>query len=208
MAHHQRLRPAKRYSDLPASSHNFDNVPVRLIHAAWNALFSREPEQISLRELAAEVGVSQPAAYNHFQDKHALFASVADAGLGTLASHVELLIPADSDSVKGILRGLCDAWISFGKKRPRHFALMFSIDFMDPARFPEITARRDRLTRFLEVVVEQELGFKPKPGQGQILHALLHGAASIAASGGPDVPVAAVLEAIQLHLAGLKDKHR
>ncbi|MBV9511686.1 MAG: helix-turn-helix transcriptional regulator, partial [Caulobacteraceae bacterium] len=51
-----------------------------LIAAAREALETAAPETVSLKALAARLGVSQPAPYRHFESREALLAAVAADG--------------------------------------------------------------------------------------------------------------------------------
>ncbi len=200
--------PPKRYRDLPHRDHNNISIRYRLLNAAWNALHDRGVEAISIRELADEAGVSQPAAYNHFRDKEALFAEVAREGLATLAAELVTLWPEETGVVKGTLKGICQIWLKFAAARPRHYALMFSLQFMDAEQYPGIKAHRDQLDELFGVVANLELGFKVPPVHGQMVLAILHGAGATVASGGANLPAAVVHSAISSYVATLRKKHR
>lgn len=58
-----------------------------LIEAGLRALQAAPIEELSLRALAREAGVSATAVYRHFPDKQALLAALADAGLESLGRH-------------------------------------------------------------------------------------------------------------------------
>ena len=208
MAYRHHLPPAKKYRDLPIRDGNFDGIRIRLLNAAWNALHTREADNISLRELADEVGVSQPAAYNHFRDKEELFATVADEALGTLLAQIVELVPEESTSLKGVFRRLCVVWLDFAEARPRHYALMYALRFTDPKRFLAITDRRHKLRLLLEGFANQELGFAPRPPQAQMLLAMLHGAAALAAAGDINLPASVLQDAVEAHLTALRKKHK
>jgi AcrR family transcriptional regulator len=61
-----RLPPAPKYRETPPWEDNFDNVEVRTLNAAWNALFTTDLAELTFSALADEVGVTPAAIYHHF----------------------------------------------------------------------------------------------------------------------------------------------
>jgi AcrR family transcriptional regulator len=204
MAYRHHLPPPPTYDDAPGWRGNSYDVGSRLVRTAWNMLFTHEPADISIREVAHEVGVSQPAAYNHFADRNRLFSELAWGGLVTMAAELGELW--DLELQKGSVPGICRVWLRFAQKRPRHYTLMFSREFNDPKRDPIVVEKRNNLRAFLRVVAETELGFAPPPAEADVLFAVLHGAASLVASGDPKLPPKVVPQAIAGHLASLKKR--
>ena len=208
MAYTPNLPPPKKYRDLPIREDNRVDTAVRILNAAWNALHSRDAEDIALRDLAVEVGVSQPAAYNHFRDKQALFGEVAREALTTLIRELMVHLPEDAPDLTGRMKAVTEAWLGFAAARPRHYVLMYSLEFNDPKAFPAVAVRREHLEKLFTVITQHELGFTAAPAQGHMVLAMLHGAASLIASGGAKLPVAVVHGAIESHLAALRKKRK
>ena len=154
---------------------------------------------------AQAAGVSAPATYNHFKVRDQLFGELAEGGLLMLTNDFLKLIPDDADVIpKGLVPDICKAWMGFAAKRPRHYALMFSLEFNDPGRHPRATDRRSKLGGLLRSVVIQELGFVPSAAEGDLFLTMLHGAASLLASGDPRPPTKLIAQAITRQLATLK----
>jgi hypothetical protein len=87
-SHHSPVRPS---GNLPtgspsapsvkaADAYHHGDLRAALIVAAREALGTMPPEAITLKSLAARLGVSQPAPYRHFQSREALLAAVAADG--------------------------------------------------------------------------------------------------------------------------------
>jgi AcrR family transcriptional regulator len=81
---------------------------------------------VSLRELAARVGVSHAAPYRHFSNKEALFATVAEEGF-TMFRDARL-------AATGV------AYVRFAVDHPGHFKVMFSHLGAPPEDVPNLTA--------------------------------------------------------------------
>ena len=65
-------RPARK----PQNTYHHGDLREALVQAALREAEAGGPEAISLKALALELGVSQPAPYRHFADREALLAAV------------------------------------------------------------------------------------------------------------------------------------
>lgn len=87
-------------------------------------------EHLSLRAVAAEVGVSPSAAYHHFADKDALLGEVAATGLHMLVESVGAevaAIPGDTrEAARLRFRAAGQAYVSFALSHPQLFRVAFS----------------------------------------------------------------------------------
>ena len=96
-----------------------------LIEAGMKALETTDPGEISLRQLAREVGVSATAVYRHFPDKRALLTALADAGLVMLSEAQH----AASDAAGGGGAGFAAtgrAYVHFAIAHPGLFRLIYT----------------------------------------------------------------------------------
>jgi AcrR family transcriptional regulator len=100
-----------------------------LVEAGLRLLESRGPDvardELALREVAREVGVSPTAIYRHFPDKHALKAALAAEGLARLARKQQLASTKAGGGAAGFLAsGL--SYVRFAADHPVLFRLVFS----------------------------------------------------------------------------------
>lgn len=100
-----------------------------LIEAGLRLLQSRGPDgaqdDLGLREVAREVGVSPTAIYRHFPDKHALKSALAAAGLARLARRQQdASAQAGGGSAGFLASGL--SYVQFAAEQPVLFRLVFS----------------------------------------------------------------------------------
>ncbi len=80
----------------------------------------------SLRDLAAEVGVSHVSVYRHFADKAALFNAVAIRGFSMLAQALKDAAQGwDADPAQQLARQ-GTAYLSMAGRYPGHFAAMYA----------------------------------------------------------------------------------
>ncbi len=96
-----------------------------LIEAGLKALESSDPNEISLRQLARDAGVSATAVYRHFPDKRALLGALAEAGVGMLYQEQH----AASEAAGGGTAGFAAtgrAYVRFAIGHPGLFRLIFT----------------------------------------------------------------------------------
>lgn len=67
-------------------SYHHGDLRSALVEAGLKALEAQDINDISLRQLAREVGVSPTAVYRHFPDKDALMAALAQSGIEQMAA--------------------------------------------------------------------------------------------------------------------------
>lgn len=84
-----------------------------------------DPNQLSMRAVAAAAGVSPPSIYLHFADKQALLVAV----LRERWAELDRLL-ADAAATAGdpfqALRSWCLAYLRFAEERPGHYRVLFS----------------------------------------------------------------------------------
>jgi AcrR family transcriptional regulator len=106
------------------STYHHGQLRQTLIALALEAVEHGRPEDLSLRGLAEQAGVSGMAPYRHFADKAALLAAVAEAGFGALRQKlVEVDDPADA---RAALVAFAGVYVRFAVARPGLFRLMFA----------------------------------------------------------------------------------
>ena len=91
------------------------NVEAAAVEAASSVLAAGGA--LTLRKVAARVGVSHGALYRHFADRDALLDAVAARGFGELAAAAEGAADAAS---------FVDAYVGFAEDAPALYALMMS----------------------------------------------------------------------------------
>jgi AcrR family transcriptional regulator len=98
------------------------DLRARLIAIALDAL--ERGEDVGLRAIARDAGVSAMAPYRHFRDKAALLAAVAMRGFDDLKA---VLLDADqrADAVAALV-AQGEAYIAFARANPALFRLMFA----------------------------------------------------------------------------------
>ncbi len=103
-------------------------------------LFDREGiEGLSMRKIAATVGLTPMALYRHFADKDALIGALTEDGL---LAWDRRLAQVQADAPLDLLRGSMDAFIDFALQEPRRFEAAFILSSRAARKFPEDFAQR------------------------------------------------------------------
>ena len=115
------------------SSYHHGNLRAALIAEGIALLEEQGPEALSLRSLAARVGVSHTAPRNHFGARQGLLNALAAEGFRRHAAHMAAGLPADGGSRRDALNAAARGYIEFARSHPHLYALMFSPTLCDMA---------------------------------------------------------------------------
>lgn len=112
-------------SNPAARAYHHGDLRSALVEAGLEALKTTAIADLSLRQLARDVGVSATAVYRHFPDKQALMRALASDGIDQLgrfqaAAAESATNPADAFAATG------RAYVRFALAHPALFRLMFS----------------------------------------------------------------------------------
>lgn len=108
----------------PKSSYHHGNLREALIDAGLNRLEDGRRGEVSLRELARQVGVSVNAAYRHFANKEAVLSALATEGFLRFDQAQKNAVQSQTDPEQAFLE-LGRAYIRFARQNPALFRLMF-----------------------------------------------------------------------------------
>jgi AcrR family transcriptional regulator len=107
-----------------ADAYHHGDLRAALIVAAREALEVATPNAITLKSLAARLGVSQPAPYRHFENREALLAAVAADGFERFRAELARAGEDAPDAEK--FERSCLAYIAFGHANLGVYRLMFA----------------------------------------------------------------------------------
>ncbi len=121
-------------------SYHHGDLRSALVSAAVARVEEVGAEHVSLRAVAAEVGVSPSAAYHHFADKDALLGEVAVQGLSQLvvavSAEVEAIPAGTKEAARLRFRAAGQAYVSFALSHPQLFRVAFSPYCLDKPGVP------------------------------------------------------------------------
>ena len=113
-------------------SYHHSDLKRALFIACHKLLKSTEPDKISLRTLAEEIGVSHAAIYRHFKDREALLEVMATYGFERLAKAQKSALMKEKTAELGFLRAGV-AYILFATRNPFYYKIMFLTKRSNPS---------------------------------------------------------------------------
>jgi AcrR family transcriptional regulator len=102
------------------------NLRAALLDAAEQTLEERGARELSLRELAREVGVSHGAPRRHFADKQALLDALAQDGFERLGGAMQGALDTAGPDFDARLAALARAYVAFATEHAALLELMFA----------------------------------------------------------------------------------
>lgn len=109
-------------------------VRDRILTAAVEAFEHEGLEGLSMRKVAARVGLTPMALYRHFADKQALVDAITLEGLEAWRARVARI--GDDDPMRW-LETMGEAFLDFALQEPRCFEAAFRLPAASARRFPE-----------------------------------------------------------------------
>jgi AcrR family transcriptional regulator len=104
-----------------------------LLAEAERTLREQGAGQLSLRDLARQIGVSHAAPRRHFADRQALLDALAGAGFARLADEVAAAIGDAGPDFRARLRATGAAYVRFATEDTALMELMFTVKSAHPA---------------------------------------------------------------------------
>ncbi|MGI5122061.1 TetR/AcrR family transcriptional regulator [Marinactinospora thermotolerans] len=102
------------------------NLRAALLDAAERVLRERGVDQLSLRELAKETGVSHAAPRRHFPDRQALLDALAEAGFAQLDTALRSALANAGDDFPARARAAATAYTRFATENAALLELMYT----------------------------------------------------------------------------------
>ena len=119
----------------------------RLCEAAERLFAEHGPDAVTMRQLAAELGVSPMTPYRYFKDKEDILAAVRTNGFNRFAETLEKA-RAKAGGARARGREVAEAYLAFAFEHPHTYKLMFDLNQPHEADYPELVeaGRRARQT--------------------------------------------------------------
>lgn len=173
-----RSKPARK----PDKTYHHGDLRDALIKAALHQAEQGGAEAISIKALAKQLGVSQPAPYRHFSDREALLAAVTAEAFRQFSALLREALAKPSKQSK-LLR-LALATLDFGLRRNGIYRLMFASRTVScAAKGSELhEATRETFTLVIEALEAPAVGYL-RERQALKIWAALHGVVMLAEQG-------------------------
>jgi AcrR family transcriptional regulator len=118
------------------------NLRTALLEQAERTVRDRGAQDLSLRELAREVGVSHGAPRRHFPDRQALLDALAEAGFARLGAELRQAVEGAGEDFEARLRATATAYVRFATQDAALLELMFAGKHREEAGALEDAAER------------------------------------------------------------------
>jgi AcrR family transcriptional regulator len=102
------------------------NLRTALLAQAERTVRERGAQELSLRELAREVGVSHGAPRRHFPDRQALLDALAEAGFARLGAELRSAVDGAGEDFAARLQATAAAYVRFATRDAALLELMFA----------------------------------------------------------------------------------
>ncbi len=158
----------------------------RLCDAAERLFAEKGPDAVTMRQLAADLGVSPMTPYRYFQDKEDILAAVRTNGFNRFADALEgAYASAEGARAKGVAVG--EAYIIFAFKHPATYKLMFDLDQPHEKDYPDLIAAAHRAsdtqTQYVKALVADGVLAGDPAEIGRMFWAAAHGAVGLELAG-------------------------
>jgi AcrR family transcriptional regulator len=182
-----------------------------LLEQAERTVRERGVQELSLRELAREVGVSHAAPRRHFPDRQALLDALAQAGFARLGAELRDAVDGAGDDFQERLRAIAVAYVRFATRDAALLELMFA--GKHGPRATELSETADRaFSVMLELIEQGQAEGALESGEpervGLVLFATIQGIAALVTGGMVDAGQVdwLVTDAIGYFLRGSRTK--
>lgn len=123
-------------TEAPAGRYHHGDLPSVVKKAALAVLAADGPAALSLRQVAAQAGVSHTAPRHHFGDKQHLLTVLAVDGFDALAASMRRVIGTVEDP-NDRLTALLSVYVTHHLEHPGYAAIMWRTDLLD-ATYPDL----------------------------------------------------------------------
>ncbi|MGE0774568.1 MAG: TetR/AcrR family transcriptional regulator [Sphingomonadaceae bacterium] len=168
----------------------------RIVAAATQLFAERGPANVSMRDIAAAVGVSAMTPYLYFADREALFTAVRVSALTRVTDWLNEAVEGKAPIEAS--RAISRAYVNFALTEPGMYRLLFDHGFPNGDDSPELTLANERARKSMRSYVESLVDAGILSGDpemiGMMFWASMHGTIVLQRSGafGADVDAEAL----------------
>ena len=162
------------------------NLRTALLAEAERTVRERGVQDLSLRELAREVGVSHGAPRRHFPDRQALLAALAENGFARLGAELRSAVDGADEDFPARLRATAAAYVRFATRDAALLELMFAGKHREQSGALHEAAQR-AFSVMLQLIEQGQVDGVVEPGEpervGLVLFATIQGIAALVTGG-------------------------
>jgi AcrR family transcriptional regulator len=169
-----------------ARPYHHGNLRSALLAQAERTVREHGVQDLSLRELAREVGVSHGAPRRHFSDRQALLDALAVAGFARLGAELRTAVDGAGEDFEARLGATAAAYVRFATRDAALLELMFAGKNQEQAGELHEAAER-AFSVMLELIEQGQADGVLEPGDpervGLVLFATIQGIAALVTGG-------------------------
>jgi AcrR family transcriptional regulator len=162
------------------------NLRTALLEQAERTVRERGVQELSLRELARDVGVSHGAPRRHFPDRQALLDALAIAGFERLGAELREAMDGAGEDFRGRVQATATAYIRFATRDAALLELMFAGKHQQPSGELQ-SAAESAFAVMLELIEQGQREGALDSGErervGLVLFATIQGIAALVTGG-------------------------
>jgi AcrR family transcriptional regulator len=162
------------------------NLRMALLAQADRTVRERGVQELSLRELARETGVSHGAPRRHFPDRQALLDALAEDGFARLGAELQNAVDGAGEDFQPRLRATAAAYVRFATRDAALLELMFAGKHGDQTGALNEAADR-AFSVMLQLIQQGQADGVLEPGEpervGLVLFATIQGIAALVTGG-------------------------
>jgi AcrR family transcriptional regulator len=162
------------------------NLRPALLAQAERTLREHGVEQLSLRELARQVGVSHGAPRRHFSDRQALLDALAEAGFARLGHELQRAVDGAGEDFEARLQATAATYVRFATRDAALLDLMFVGKHHEQSGSLHVAADR-AFAVIIELIEQGQANGALEPGEperaGLVLFATMQGIATLVSGG-------------------------
>jgi len=159
----------------------------RLCDAAEKLFAEKGPDAVTMRQLAAELGVSPMTPYRYFTDKEDILAAVRTNGFNRFAESLEGALANTQGSAKAKSSAVGEAYLNFAFEHPQTYKLMFDLNQPHEQDYPDLVAAASRAnamrSAYIKGLVEAGVMEGDPEEIGRMFWAAAHGAVTLELAG-------------------------
>jgi AcrR family transcriptional regulator len=163
------------------------NLRTALLARAERTVRERGVQDLSLRELARELGVSHGAPRRHFPDRQALLDALAEAGFARLGAELQSAVDAAGEDFQARLRATAAAYVRFATRDAALLELMFAGKHREQQSGPLREAAERAFSVMMELIEQGQADGVLEHGEpyrvGLVLFATMQGIAALVTGG-------------------------
>jgi AcrR family transcriptional regulator len=162
------------------------NLRSALLAAAERTVRERGVQDLSLRELARELGVSHGAPRRHFPDRQALLDALAESGFERLGAELRAAVDRAEEEFEPRLEATAAAYIRFATADPALLDLMFASKHRTTQQSLDDAMERAFLV-LIELILQGQAIGRLQPGDpervGLVLFSTIQGITALLTAG-------------------------